>query len=157
MVMLQSIIISYTSGQLERSIKPILISCYNFTQLGGPDFILFAPPCASKLGGRSFFFCPNAQVLLENACFRFEPVGANLLRGQNGHFWAQNGVFELFEALERPKSVLGGPILLATAIQVIIYLGLQGEGFGVKKNALWSTLKIAIFGQNPGFEAVLAF
>ena len=30
-----------------------------------------------------------------------------------GHFWAQNGVFELFGALELPKSALGGPILLA--------------------------------------------
>ena len=114
MVMLQSIIISYTSGQLERSIKPILISCYNFTQLGGPDFILFAPPCASKLGGRLFFFfCPNAQVLLENAFTRLELICTNLLRGQNGHFWAKNGVFELFGALEPPKSAVGGPILLA--------------------------------------------
>ena len=60
-----------------------------------------------------FFFGSNAQVLLENACFRFEPVCANLWRGQNGHFWAKNGVFELLGALEPPKSAIGGPILLA--------------------------------------------
>ena len=50
-----------------------------------------------------------------------------------GHFWAQNGVFELFGALEPPESALGGPSCWCMGIQVIIYLGLQGEGFWFKK------------------------
>ena len=36
---------------------------------------------------------------------RFAPIS-------RGHFWAQNGVFELFGALEPPNSALRGPILL---------------------------------------------
>ena len=78
---------------------------------------------ATKFGGGyfiNFFFCPNAQVLLENACFRFEPTCANLWRGQNGHFWAKNGVFELFGALEHLKRGHRWPIMLASKLSIYL-------------------------------------
>ena len=39
--------------------------------------------------------------------------------------------------------------------QVIISKGFDGEGFGVEKKALQSSLKIDIFAPKSGFEAVL--
>ena len=60
-----------------------------------------------------FFFVPNCQVLLGDACTGFEPECATLLGGQKWPFLAQNSVFQLLGPLEPPKIALRGPILLA--------------------------------------------